>query len=40
MLLHGEIVEVEKNDHGLISTLEVLSFIIAQYNLVNVYNIV
>ncbi len=38
MLLHGEGVEVDKNDPELLSTLEELYFIIAQYNPENIYN--
>jgi len=38
MLLHGEGVEVDKNDPELLSTLEELYSIIAQYDPENVYN--
>lgn len=38
MLLHVECAKVDKNDVGLLSALEVLSLIIAQFNLDNVYN--
>jgi hypothetical protein len=38
MLLHGEGVEVDKNDPELLSALEELYSIIAQYDLENVYN--
>jgi hypothetical protein len=38
MLLHGEGAKVNKNDPELLTTLEELYGIIAQYNLENVYN--
>jgi len=38
MLLHGEGAEVDKNDPELLSALEELYSIIAQYNPENVYN--
>ncbi len=38
MLLHGKGVEVDKNDPELLSGLEELYFIIAQYDPENVYN--
>jgi hypothetical protein len=38
MLLHGEGVEVDKNDPELLSALEELYSIIAQYDPENVYN--
>jgi hypothetical protein len=38
MLFHGEGAEVDKNDPELLSALEELYFIIAQYDPENVYN--
>jgi hypothetical protein len=38
MLLHGEGVEVNKNDSKLLATLEEFNVIIVQYDLENVYN--